>query len=90
MKDVEGITWNNNPEDELRYKHLNNGVHMFMLFLGTSCNVCNIQYSLPTSYKKYRVFMMHIKRCIMDAGWGIEPSTIKNHLLEANINVIRC
>ena len=34
--------------------------------------------------------MIHIKRCIMDSGWGMEHSTIKNHLLEFKMNVIKC
>ena len=34
--------------------------------------------------------MMYNISCIMDAGWGREPSTIKNHLLKVNKNVIKC
>ena len=70
MKDVEGIPWNSNPKDELRYKHLTNCVHMFMPFLVPTCHLCNLQYRLSTSSPKYRVFMMHITRYILDAGWG--------------------
>ena len=33
---------------------------------------------------------MHIKRRIMDAGWGREPSMIKNYILEVKRNVIKC
>ena len=33
---------------------------------------------------------MHITRCIMDSGWGREPSTSENHPLEVKINVIKC
>ena len=46
----------------------------------------NIQYRILTSSPKYRAFMMHITRCILDAGWGRGPSTINNHLLEVKIN----
>ena len=87
---MEGIPWNSNSKDELRYKQLPNGVHLFMPLLGTTCHFCNIQYRLPTSSAKDRVFLMHITRYIMDAGWGREPSTIKNHLLEAKRKVIKC
>ena len=38
MEDVEVIPWNFNPNDELRLKHLTNGVYLFMPFLGTICN----------------------------------------------------
>ena len=90
MEDVEGIPWNYNPKYELRYKHLTNGVNMFMPFLGPKCHFFNIKYMLPTSSSKDRVFMMHITRSIMDAGWGREPSTIKKHMLEVNRNFIKC
>ena len=50
----------------------------------------NIQYRIPTSSVKDGVLIMHVTRCIMDAGWGRKPSTIKNHMLEVNINVINC
>ena len=33
---------------------------------------------------------MHITRCILDAGWEREPSTIKNHILEVKRNIIKC
>ena len=90
MEDVEGRPWNYNPKDEIRYKHLTNGVNMFMPFLGPTCNFCNLQYRLPISSPNDRVFMMHITRCILDAGWEGKPSTIKNHMLEVNQNVIKC
>ena len=90
MEDVEGIPWNYNPNYELRYKHLTNGVHMFMPLLGPTCRFCNLQYRLPTTSPKDRVFIMHITRCILEAGWGRQPSTIKNHLLEFKKNVIKC
>ena len=90
MEDVESIPWNSNIKDELRYKHLTNGVHMFMPFLGPKCHFCNILYRLLTSFPKYRVFMMHITSCILDSGWGREPSAIKNHMLEVNRNIIKC
>ena len=90
MEDVEGIPWNYNPKHELRYKHQPNGVYVFMPFLGTTCNFYNLQYRLPTSYPKYRVFMMYTTGCIMDIGWGRETSTITNHLLEVKRNVIKC
>ena len=38
MEDVEVIPWNYNPEDEIRYKQLTNGVHIFMHFLGHTCH----------------------------------------------------
>ena len=72
------------------YKHLTNGLNVFMPFLGPKCHFCNIQYRLATSSPKDGVFMMHIKRCIMEAGWGREPSTIKNHLLEVKKNLFKC
>ena len=90
MDDVECIPWNVNPKDELMYKHLTNGLHMFMPFLGPTFHFFNIQYRLATSSPKDRVFIMHTKRCIMYTGWGREPSTIKNHLLEVKRNVIKC
>ena len=39
MQDVEGIPWNYNHKDELRYKHLTNGVHILIPFLGPTCNL---------------------------------------------------
>ena len=87
---MEGIPWNSNPKDELRYKHLTNVVKILMSFLGPTFHFYNIQYSIPISYPKYRVFIIHITRCILDAGWGREPSIIKNHLLEAKRKVIKC
>ena len=84
MEDVEGVPWDSNPEDELRYKHLNNGMHMFMLLLGPKCHFCNIQYRLPTSSLNESMLMMYITRCILHTGWGRESSRIKNHLLEVN------
>ena len=90
MEDVENIPWNSNIKDELRYKHLTNGVHLLMPFLGPICNFCNIQYRVPTSSVKGVVFMMLISRCILDAGWGREPFTIKNHMLEVKRNFIKC
>ena len=33
--------------------------------------------------------MMNIARCVLDAGWGSEPSTIKKNILEAKRNVIK-
>ena len=38
MDDVEFIHCNYNPKGELRYKHLTNGVHLFIPFLGTTCH----------------------------------------------------
>ena len=70
MEDVEGIPWNSNPKDELRYKHLTNGVNMFMPLLGPTCHFCNLQYRPPTSFPNDRLFIMHIIRFILDAGWG--------------------
>ena len=70
MDDVEGIIWNSNSRDELRYKYLNNGVHLFMPSLGHTCNFCNLQYRLPTISAKDRVFIMYITKCILDTGWG--------------------
>ena len=90
MEDVEGIPWYSNPKDELRYKKLTNGVHLFMPFLGPICCLYKIQYRLPKISVNFRVLMMHITRCILDAGLGREPYKIKNHLLEANRNVIKC
>ena len=34
--------------------------------------------------------MKQIKRCILDTGWGIEPYTVKNHLLEVKVKFIKC
>ena len=90
MEDVEGIPWNVNPKDELRYKHLTNGLHMFMPLLGLTFHFCNIQYRLAKISTKVRVFMMHITRYNMDPGWGREPSMIKNRMLEVKRNVIKC
>ena len=86
---MEVIPCNFNPKDELRYKHLTNDVHMFIPFLVILCHFCNLQYRLPTSSPKDRLFMMYITRCILYAGWGREPSTIKNHMLDFKINVIK-
>ena len=33
---------------------------------------------------------MHTTRCILDAGWGREPSTVKNDLLGVKRKVIKC
>ena len=87
---MEVIPWNSNTKDELRYKHLTNGVHLLMPFLGPTCHFLNLQYRLPTRSAKYRVFMMHITRCILDACWERKPSTIKNHMLEVKRNFIKC
>ena len=38
MEDVEGIAWNCNPKGELIYKHLTNGVQLFIPFLGPKCH----------------------------------------------------
>ena len=84
MEDVEDIPWNSNLKDGLRYKHITNCVKKFMPLLDPTCNFCNLQYRLPTSSPKDWLFMMHITRCILDAGWGMEPSNIKNHLWEVN------
>ena len=70
MEDVEGIPSNNNPNDELMYKHLTNGVHLFLPLLGPTCHFFNLPYRLPKGSAKDRVFMMHITRCILDTGWG--------------------
>ena len=90
MEDVEDTPWDYNPKDKLRYKHLTNGFHLFMPFLGPTCHFYNIQYRLPTGSAKDRVFIMHTTMCIMDAVWEREPSKIKNHILEVKINVIKC
>ena len=87
---MEGIPRNSNTKDGIRPKNLTNGVHMFMPFLGPTCHLCNIQYRLPISSPKDRVFMMYIIRCILDAGWWREPSKIKNHILKVKRNVIKC
>ena len=60
MEVVEGIPWNENIKDELRYKNLTNGVQLFTPFLGTTLHLLNLQYRPPTISKKDRVFMMHI------------------------------
>ena len=57
MEDVEGIPWNYNPKDELRYKHLTNGVHMFMPFLGPTCHFC--KYPIQASYKFFKGHGVH-------------------------------
>ena len=89
MEDVEVIPWHYNPKDELGYKHLTNVVHIFIPILGPTCHFYNIQYIIPISSPKDRVFIIHITRCILDAGWGREPSTIKNHILEVKRNFIK-
>ena len=61
-----------------------------MPFLGPTCHFYNIQYRIPTSSAKGMVFMMHITRYILDAGWGRELYTIKNHMLEVKRNFIKC
>ena len=33
--------------------------------------------------------MTHIKRCILNIGWGVETYKVKNHLLEVNANFIK-
>ena len=90
IEDVECIPWDYNPKDGLMYKQLTNVVHLFMTLIVPTCHFCNLQYRIPTSSANESLFMMHITRCIMDAGWGRKPSTIKNHILEVNINVIKC
>ena len=40
MEYVEGIPWDYNPKDEIIYKHLTNGMHIFMPFLGPICHFC--------------------------------------------------
>ena len=61
-----------------------------MPLLGSICHFFNILYRIPTSSLKDRVFMIHTTMCILDAGWGREPFTTKNHMLEVKINVIKC
>ena len=56
MEDVEGITWNSNPKDEPRYKHLPNGAHMFMPFLGTTCHFCKSPMHAPYKVSKGQGF----------------------------------
>ena len=90
MEDVEGIPWNSNPKDELRYKHQTNGVNLFIPFLGITRRFCNLRYRLATSSAKDRVFMMHITRCIMDIGCEREPSTIRHNILEFKRNFVKC
>ena len=90
MEDAEGIPWDYNIKNAVGYKQLTNGVHLFMPFIGPTYHLWNIQYSLPTSSTNDRVYMIHIKRCIMGSRWGKEPSTNKNHLLEVKRNVIKC
>ena len=51
MEDVEGIPWNFNPEDELRYKHLTNGVKIFMPFLGPTYHFCILLKRLDFMYR---------------------------------------
>ena len=38
MEGVDGTPWNYNPKEELRHKHLANGVHLFITFLSTACH----------------------------------------------------
>ena len=61
-----------------------------MPILGPTCHFYNIPYIIPISSPKDRVFIIHITRCILDAGWGREPSTIKNHMLEVKRKSIKC
>ena len=72
-EDVECIPRNENPKDELIYKHLTNGMHLFIPFLGPTYQLCNLQYRLPIGSVKDPVFMMQITRCILDADWEREP-----------------
>ena len=52
MEDVEGIPWNSNPKDEIRYKHLTNGVNLFMPFLGPTCHFCKDPIQAPHKFCK--------------------------------------
>ena len=70
MEDVEDTPWDYNPKDKLRYKHLTNGFHLFMPFLGPTWHLCNLQYRLPTGSAKDRVFVVHITRFILNEVWG--------------------
>ena len=90
MEDVKGIICNLNPKDELRYKHITTGVHLFIPFLGHTYHFCNLQYILRTSYAEESVFMIHITRYILDAVWGRETYTVSNILSEFKINVTKC
>ena len=89
MEDLEGIPWNYNTKYELSNKHLTSGMHLFITFLGLTCHFCNLQYRLPKSSANDRVVTSHITSFILDAIWGREPSTIKNHMLEVNRNFIK-
>ena len=52
MEDVEGIPWNSNPKDEIRYTQITNGVYMFMLFLGPTCHFCKFTIQAPYKFSK--------------------------------------
>ena len=41
--EVEGITWNENPKYELRYRNMTNDVHLFMPLLDPTCHFYNLQ-----------------------------------------------
>ena len=86
LEDIEGIYWNDNHKNALLYKHITDGVHVVILFLGPCCHLCNLQYSLLTESPKDKVLLMHTKRRILDQSWSREHSTIKNNLREVKKN----
>ena len=76
MDYVEGIPWNCNPKDMIRFKHLTNGVDMFIPFLGPTCHFCKSKIQAPYKFSKEQVVHnAHFKVCY---GLRMGEGTLRN------------
>ena len=71
---VEGIPWNANPKGELRYKHLANGVQLFMHFLGPTYHLC--KYPIQGPYKFFKGKGVHNSHYKVHYGHRLGEGTI--------------
>ena len=76
MECVEGMPWNENPKDELRYKHLNNDLHLFMIFLGPTYHFCKSPIQAP--YKLCKVQGVHDAHYKLHFGRRLGEETLHN------------
>ena len=74
MEYVEGIPWNYNPKDETGYKHLTNGVHLFIPFLGPTCHFC--KYLIQAPYKFSKVQVVYDAHHKVYSGLRMEKETL--------------
>lgn len=82
--------WHKNPVDAMRFKYLVDGTHLVMPFQCPLCHFRNLTSRTPGSAPGDAAIVMHIIRAILDAGWGREPGTIRNHLNEVRRNIRKC